>query len=162
MTIVRLALSWSGALLRNAAVWAVATGLTTSLVSSIARAACLPPYWPSAFVLRCRPDGAARALLLSVPEACITAVLLFPLALLLGGGVLTAAHLARRLHSLLLARIVGAASGVALWVVLVSRLQRSYLDFIVSGYAIAAGAMVGAVLCDRMIRGTLWKSPHGR
>lgn len=55
-----------------------------------------------------------------------------------------------------------AASGVALWVVLVSRLQRSYLDFIVSGYAIAAGAMVGAVLCDRMTRETLWKSPHGR
>lgn len=139
--------------------WAAATSLTTSTVSAVARAACLPPYWPPEHVLRCRPEGPARAMLLAVPDALITAVLLFPLAFGLGAGILLVAHVAHRLHSLLLARMLGAVLTAALWALLVSHLERSYLDFIVSGYAVAAGAVVGALLCDRMIRATRWSSP---
>jgi hypothetical protein len=150
-------LSALGALLRDAAMWAAATSLTTSTVSAVARAACLPPYWPSGSAFRCRPEGATGALLRAVPDALITAVLLFVPALALGAGILALAHSAGRLHSMVAARIIGAAGGVALWALLVSRLERSHLDFIVSGYAIAAGAMVGAILGDRLIMGTLWK-----
>ena len=150
------ALRFVGALLRNAATLAAATSFTTSTVSAVARAACLPPYWPTGYVLRCRPPDAASAMLLAIPEALITTVLLFPPALALGAGILVLAHGALRLHSLLLARILGAVSTAVLWALLVSRLERSYLDFIVSGYAIAAGAVVGAALGDRMIRRIPW------
>jgi hypothetical protein len=38
-------------------------------------------------------------------------------------------------------------AGAVMWFLLVKRLEPSYLDFIVGGYAIVAGAIAGALAC---------------
>ena len=48
-----------------------------------------------------------------------------------------------------------AAGGAVMWFLLVKCLEPSYLDFIIGGYAIAAGAIAGALTAAKFVRSSL-------
>jgi hypothetical protein len=133
-------------LLRFASFWALACSLTSATVSAIGRAMCMPPYWPAEFFLRCRPEGYLSAILRVPLDAGVTTLLMVFPALAFGTALYLLLLLARRTAA---ARILAALLGGALWFLLVGRLEPSYLDFIVGGYAKAAGAVAGGIVCMR-------------
>lgn len=130
---------------RSALAWGVATSVVTSAVSALARALCLPPYWPRELVLRCRPEGMLPALARAIPDTAITAMLLVVPATGVGITIIILSLPVRNSRSKLPQRIVMLVAGIALWLWAISRLEVSYLDFIVSSYASAAGALCGTL-----------------
>jgi hypothetical protein len=138
-------------LLRFAGLWALGASVTTAGVSALARTLCLPPYWPAEHVLRCRPEGLLRPLLLAPADAALTTALLFVPALAVGAGLHVLVRLAPYLLSAREARVLAVLTSAGLWFVLVWRLEPSYLDFTVSGYATAAGAAVAAYVSSRSL-----------
>ena len=133
-------------LLRSAAAWALATSATTAGLSATGRALCLPPYWPAEVVFRCRPKGVGEALVRLPLDAFLTTLLLFVPALVAGAAIHLIVTVLRAGGRSGTARLVGAVAGAVAWIWLALRLEPSYLDFILGGYAIAAGALAGAAV----------------
>jgi hypothetical protein len=122
--------------------WAVLPGLTTSTVASVGRALCLPPYWPDRYALRCRPEGYGAATTQALLETAVSGVMIALPSAAVGGGVWVIARICRRILPLQATRAAAALIGAMVWILLARSLESSYLDFILGGYAIAAGAMV--------------------
>lgn len=143
---------WGGfvvELARSAATWALGAAMTTAVVGGVARALCLRPYWPAGYALRCRPDGLLVAVLQAIAESAVTTLLLTVPALAVGVGIFLLVRAAERLGSPKAAPVVGAVAGAGAWVLLARHLEPSYLDFILGGYAIGAGALVAALVAAR-------------
>ena len=139
-------------LLRDALAWAAAVGGTTAAISAVGRLLCLPPYWPTGFLGRCRPDGQAAAWLRVVPDTLLTtALLVIPLLPLAVAVRLAARLLGDRAGARAGAVVAGVAGGLC-WVWLARRLEVSYLDFILGGYAIALGGLAGLAVIVRQAR----------
>ena len=139
-----------------ALLWAAGASVGTAVVSSFARGLCLPPYWPDGVAFNCRPDGVLPIWV--VPESVVTAlVLVFP-ALPLGLFVYLAAFLVGAVLPATATRTVAVLGAGVLWALLVERLEVSYLDGIVSLYAVGVGVIVGGVLGDRRFRRLLDRS----
>ena len=136
--------------------WAAGASVGTAVVSSFARGLCLPPYWPEGVAFNCRPEGVLPIWV--VPESAVTALLLFFPALPLGVFVYAAAFLARAALSSAAARTLALLGAGVSWALLVERLEVSYLDGIVSLYAVGVGVIVGGVLGDRRFRRLLNRS----
>ena len=130
--------------------WAAGASAGTAVVSSFARGLCLPPYWPDGVAFNCRPDGVLPIWV--VPESVVTTLLLIFPALPLGVVVYSAAFLARAALSATAARTVALLVAGVSWALLVERLEVSYLDGIVSLYAVGVGIVIGGVLGDRRFR----------
>ena len=126
--------------------WAAACSATTAAVGSAGRAFCLPPYWPAEYLFRCRPGGMGAALLRLPLDALVTALLLLVPALIPAALVQMLVVGLRRAGKPGTGRAVGAVVGAALWVWLARAVEPSHLDFILGGYAIAAGALAGAAV----------------
>lgn len=86
-------------------------------------------------------------------DVAMTTLLLFIPALVPGAAaavLLYVSHRDRPAHRWL--RLGIATAGAAMWVLLVHRLEPSYLDFIIGGYATGAGAVAGALAADLTAR----------
>ena len=132
--------------IRPAFLWALGVSATTAVVSSVGRTICLPPYWPSDYVLRCRSGTLGAALLHLPADALLTTLFLAVPALPAGAATHLFVSGLQAAGYPGAARVLGGVAGAVLWVWLARHLETSYLDFILGGYAIGAGAIVGARL----------------
>ena len=91
-----------------------------------------------------------EALLQTPLDVAMTTVLLFVPALVPGSVTAVLLYFSRqsRPDSRWL-RAVIATAGAVMWLLLVKRLDPSYLDFIMGGYAIVLGAIAGALAAGR-------------
>jgi hypothetical protein len=141
-----------GRLLRASLAWSIAVAGTTASIGALGRTFCLPPYWPAEFLTRCRPGGLGAALPQLGGDVLVTTALLALPLLPVGAMVhLGAGALARRTGQRGAAVAVGLCGGLV-WVWLARRLEVSYLDFILGGYAIGAGALAGVAIAIRQSR----------
>jgi hypothetical protein len=126
--------------------YALLSAAVTASVSSLARALCLPPYWPAEFVFRCRPGALAPALAAAFREAALSATLISAFAAPTAAFLLLGVRILRhRLRGSLLQAIAAAAGG-GVWVGIVRRLEPGVLDVKVGGYATLAGAAMAAAV----------------
>ena len=140
---------------RFAASWALGASAATALVDALARALCLPPHWRAELVLDCRSGGWLAAIPRALLDAGITTVLFFPFALLIGAATWGVARFAADRLSDGAALVAAGLVGLLLWGLAVRWMEPSYLDFIVSGYAVLAGAVAGAALAGVARRAVL-------
>lgn len=138
-----------GLALRTALIWSAAVAGTTALISSVGRWFCLPPYWPPGFVGKCRPDLLGPSMVQLMGDAAITTVFLMLPSIPLGAGVHLLVSMVRARGSHPLATAGAALVGAGAWVWLARGLEASYLDFILGGYAIGAGALMGLIVSVR-------------
>jgi hypothetical protein len=139
-------------LLQVTLLWAFASSFTSAAVSGLGRTLCLPPYWPPQYVLRCREGRILEALVHMPLDIGVTTLLLFVPALIPGVIVVVLLYLSRtKVEANRSVRAVIVTAGAVMWFLLVKKLEPSYLDFIIGGYAIVAGAMAGALTAVKLV-----------
>jgi hypothetical protein len=140
-------------LLRFMSLWAFACSFTSAAASALGRTFCLPPYWPPQYLLRCREGRMLEALVRTPLDIAVTTLFLFVPAFVPGAAVAVLLYVSGRRGPANRWQQAGiAAAGAVLWFFLVKRLEPSYLDFIIGGWATALGALAGALAVAGIVR----------
>jgi hypothetical protein len=129
-----------------AAGWSLATSATTAFVSSLARTLCMQPYWPGGYLLQCRPFNWKALLNHGVLESVVTTIMVVLPTLIIGVAMQVLLVILQRFGVVRNGPLIAAAAGGVMFALLIRRLEPSYLDFIISWYAVAIGAMAGGLL----------------
>jgi hypothetical protein len=145
-----------GRFLLAVASWSGATAAATAFATSLARALCLPPYWPPGVAFHCRPESFLPALARLPLEVALTGLFLFFPAL--GPGLVAA--LVARVGTKRWRVAVAAVAAAMLWILLVERLEPGFLDFTISIPSRAIGAAAGWLALRRTVGIGAGRHPH--